>query len=431
MNLYKEYIEEIKDRKSIGLNPKPIDNGKLLSEIVKKIKDLNHPDRDKCVQYFIYNVTPGTTSAANLKAKFLKEIILNDFSIEEISPSFAFELLSHMKGGASVEVLIDLLLGTDDSISKRAADVLKSQVFLYEADMIRLEKAYQKGKKIAKNILVSYSKAEFFTMLPKIDEEIKIVTYVAGIGDVSTDFLSPGSDAHSRSDRELHGKCIFEHDIDKQNQLIALQSEHPDKTIMLVAEKGTMGVGSSRMSGVNNVALWIGKKASPYVPFINIAPIVAGTNGISPIFLTTVDVTGGIGLNLKNWRKKKDLNGDLVLDQEGEPVLEEVYSVKTGTVLTINTKHKKLYSGDKELCDISSAFTPQKMEFMRAGGSYAVVFGKKLQTFAAKVLGIKTPDVFSPSKEIANKNHGLTAVEKIFNKNIIDKSSGKVFTCRF
>ena len=399
INLYKEYIEEIKDRKSLGLNPKPIDNGKLLNEIIKKIKDLNHPDRDNCLQYFIYNVTPGTTSAANLKAKFLKEIILNDFSIEEISPSFAFELLSHMKGGASVEVLIDLLLGTDDSISKRAADVLKSQVFLYEADMIRLEKAYRKGNKIAKNILVSYSKAEFFTMLPKIDEEIKIVTYVAGIGDVSTDFLSPGSDAHSRSDRELHGKCIFEHDIDKQNQLIALQSEHPDKTIMLVAEKGTMGVGSSRMSGVNNVALWIGKKASPYVPFINIAPIVAGTNGISPIFLTTVDVTGGIGLNLKNWRKKKDLNGDLVLDQEGEPVLEEVYSVKTGTVLTINTKYKKLYSGDKELCDISSAFTPQKMEFMRAGGSYAVVFGKKLQTFAAKVLGIKTPMYFLLQKK--------------------------------
>ena len=124
--------------------------------------------------------------------------------------------------------------------------------------------------------------------------------------------------------------------------------------------------------------------------------------------------------------KKKDLNGDIVLDKEGEPILEEVYSVKTGTVFTINTKHKKLFSGDKELCDVSSAFTPQKMEFMRAGGSYAVVFGKKLQTFASKVLGIKTPKVFSPSKEIAHKNHGLTAVEKIFNKNIIDKSSDKV-----
>ena len=34
---------------------------------------------------------------------------------------------------------------------------------------------------------------------------------------------------------------------------------------MLIAEKGTMGVGSSRMSGVNNVALWTGKQASPYI----------------------------------------------------------------------------------------------------------------------------------------------------------------------
>ena len=35
-----------------------------------------------------------------------------------------------------------------------------------------------------------------------------------------------------------------------------------------------MGVEPSRMSGVNNVALWIGEKASKYVPFINIAPLL-------------------------------------------------------------------------------------------------------------------------------------------------------------
>jgi len=180
------------------------------------------------------------------------------------------------------------------------------------------------------------------------------------------------------------------------------------------------------MSGVNNVALWIGKQASPYVPFINIAPVVAGTNGISPIFLTTVDVTGGIGLDLKNWVKKKDSEGNVVLDLDGEPVLEEVYSVKTGTILTINTKTKKLYNGEKELSDISAAFTPQKMEFMQAGGSYAIVFGKKLQTFAAKTLKIDMPTVFAPSKEISYKGQGLTAVEKIFNKNAVGTTPGKV-----
>lgn len=205
-----------------------------------------------------------------------------------------------------------------------------------------------------------------------------------------------------------------------------MQEEHPDKRVMLIAEKGTMGVGSSRMSGVNNVALWIGKQASPYVPFINIAPVVAGTNGISPIFLTTVGVTGGIGIDLKNWVKKLDADGNPVLDEDGEPVLEEAYSVATGTVLTINTKKKKLYKGDQELIDISSALTPQKMELMRAGGSYAIVFGKKLQTFAANTLGIDIPAVYAPSKEISHEGQGLTAVEKIFNKNAVGTTPGKV-----
>jgi len=426
MSIYKQYIKEIQDRKVEGLNPKPIDDGKLLSEIIKQIKDVDHIDREDSIKFFIYNVIPGTTSAAVVKSKFLKDIILRNYSLEEISPTFAFELLSHMKGGPSIEVLIDLALGNDPFNAIEAANVLKNQVFLYEADMERLEEAYKNGNTVAREIIVSYSNAEFFTKLPDIDEEIKVVTYVAGVGDISTDFLSPGSDAHSRSDRELHGKSMFEHNTEQQNEVLDLQEKHPDKTIMLIADKGTMGVGSSRMSGVNNVALWTGKQASPYVPFINIAPVVAGTNGISPIFLTTVSVTGGIGLDLKNWVKIKDADGNVVLDPNGDPILKEVYSVKTGTVLTINTKSKKLYNGNEELIDISEAFTPQKMEFMKAGGSYAVVFGKKLQAFAAEVLGVEMPVVFAPSKEISHKTQGLTAVEKIFNKNAVGSTPGTV-----
>ena len=426
MSIYKQYITEIKNRKIQGLYPKPIEDSKLLSEIITQIKDKNHIDRIDSINFFIYNVIPGTTSAANIKAKFLKDIIIGKFSLNEISPTYAFELLSHMKGGPSIEVLIDLVLGSNSFNAKEAANVLKNQVFLYEADMDRLEKAYKGGNELVKEILISYSRAEFFTKLPDIEDEIKVVTYVAGIGDISTDFLSPGGDAHSRSDRELHGKSMFEHNVEKQNELLNLKEKHPDKIVMLVADKGTMGVGSSRMSGVNNVALWIGKQASPYVPFVNFAPLVAGTNGISPIFLTTVSVTGGIGLDLKNWIKKKDNNGNTVLDTNGDPILEEVYNINTGTVLTINTKNKKLYNGKNELCDISESFTPQKMEFMRAGGSYAVIFGKKLQNFAAKVLDIETPIVFAPSKEISYDNQGLTAVEKIFNKNVIGSTKGKV-----
>ena len=423
---YTNYLAEIKERKNLGLNPKPIDEAELLSEIISQIKDINNLNRKDSLKFFIYNTIPGTTPAAAVKAKFLKEIIQNEIQVEEISTDFAFELLSHMKGGPSVKVLLDLALGNKKTIAIKAAEILKSQVFLYEADTERLEKSFNENNKLAKEILESYAKAEFFTKLPELDEEINLVTYVAGVGDISTDLLSPGSDAHSRSDRELHGKCMFEHNTNQQKELLDLQKKHPDKTVMLLAEKGTMGVGSSRMSGINNVSLWIGKQASPYVPFINIAPVVAGTNGISPIFLTTVDVTGGIGLDLKNWKKKKDSNGNTIINNNGEPVLEEIYSVKTGTLLTINTKKKKLFKGDKEVSDVSAAFTPQKMEFMRAGGSYAIVFGKKLQTFAAKTLNIEMPIVFAPSKEVSIKGQGLTAAEKIFNKNAVGSTPGKI-----
>ncbi len=424
MNLYNEYIKEIEERKGQGLHPKPIDSADLLNEIIAQIKDTNNTNREDCLKFFIYNTLPGTTPAAGAKAKFLKEIILGQEAVAEITPTFAFELLSHMKGGPSIEVLLDLALGNDSNIATQAAEVLKTQVFLYDADMARIKEAFEKGNAVAKNILESYANAEFFTKLPEVPEEIKVVTFIAGEGDISTDLLSPGNQAHSRSDRELHGKCMITPQA--QEEIKALQAQHPDKSVMLIAEKGTMGVGSSRMSGVNNVALWTGKQASPYVPFVNFAPIVGGTNGISPIFLTTVDVTGGIGIDLKNWVKKTDANGELVRDENGEPILEQVYSVATGTVLTINTKTKKLYNGDKELIDISRSFTPQKMEFIKAGGSYAIVFGKKLQTFAAKTLGIDAPLVYAPSKEIHIEGQGLTAVEKIFNKNAVGTISKQV-----
>ncbi|MAN23735.1 MAG: aconitate hydratase, partial [Gemmatimonadetes bacterium] len=423
MNAFEEYIAEIEDRKNQGLHPKPIDDGELLSDIINLIKDTNSEHREESLNYLIYNTLPGTTNAAGVKAQFLREIILGISHVEEISPTFAFEQLSHMKGGPSIEVLLDLALGDDANIATQAAKVMKKQVFLYEADTHRLEKALKNGNPIAKEIIKSYAKAEFFTQLPDIEEEIRVVTYVAGVGDISTDLLSPGNEAHSRSDRELHGKCMISPEA--QKEIKNLQAAHPDKRIMLIAEKGTMGVGSSRMSGVNNVALWIGKQASPYVPFVNIAPIVAGTNGISPIFLTTVDVTGGIGIDLKNWIKKVDIDGH-ALEKDGEPVLEEVYSVATGTVLTINTKEKKLYHDGQKPVDISSSFTPQKLEFMKAGGSYAIVFGKKLQTFAANLLGIELPSVFATAKEVSHRDQGLTAVEKIFNYNALGVTPNKV-----
>ncbi len=136
-------------------------------------------------------------------------------------------------------MLLDLALGNDVAIAKGAANVLKTQVYLYDADTDRLAASYKDGNEIAKDILESYAKAEFFTKLPDVQEKIDVVTYVAGEGDISTDLLSPGNQAHSRSDRELHGKCMISPQA--QEEIKALQAQYPDKSVMLIAEKRDYG----------------------------------------------------------------------------------------------------------------------------------------------------------------------------------------------
>ena len=129
MSLYKAYLKEIAEREKIGLSPKPIDNGDLVNEIIANIIDNKNINRSKSLEFLIYNTLPGTTEAALFKSYFLKDIILEKIKIDEITQSFSFELLSHMKGGPSIKVLIDLALSDSQTIVKKAADILKKQVF--------------------------------------------------------------------------------------------------------------------------------------------------------------------------------------------------------------------------------------------------------------------------------------------------------------
>jgi aconitate hydratase 2/2-methylisocitrate dehydratase len=57
----------------------------------------------------------------------------------------------------------------DVTIAKDAAKVLKTQFFLYEADTARLEVAFKSGNEIAKEILESYAKAEFYKLQSRRD----------------------------------------------------------------------------------------------------------------------------------------------------------------------------------------------------------------------------------------------------------------------
>ena len=55
MNLYNLYLAEIEERKKLGLKPKPIDDGALISELIELIKDSKNEHRADALKYLIYN----------------------------------------------------------------------------------------------------------------------------------------------------------------------------------------------------------------------------------------------------------------------------------------------------------------------------------------------------------------------------------------
>ena len=122
------------------------------------------------LNFLIYNTLPGTTSAAVQKSKFLKNIILGKTIVNEISKTFALELLSHMKGGPSVKVLLDIALATIKPSLKKLLIYLKHKYFYMRLILIALKSI--SGRKFdCLKYSESYSKAEFFTNLPDINEE--------------------------------------------------------------------------------------------------------------------------------------------------------------------------------------------------------------------------------------------------------------------
>ena len=55
MSHYTEYIKEIEERKTQGLNPKPIDGSELLAEIISQIKDPDNEHREQSLNFLIYS----------------------------------------------------------------------------------------------------------------------------------------------------------------------------------------------------------------------------------------------------------------------------------------------------------------------------------------------------------------------------------------
>ena len=86
---------------------------------------------------------------------------------------------------------------------------------LFDGELLTCSKTYMNNDEIVVDCKIPIF-ACTATANAKVEEEIKIVTYIAAEGDISTDLLSPGSEAHSRSDRELHGLCMMDREAQEK-----------------------------------------------------------------------------------------------------------------------------------------------------------------------------------------------------------------------
>lgn len=203
-------------------------------------------------------VNPGVDDASLIKANFLSAIANNKISSPLIDRVSAVKLLGTMQGGYNVKPLIELL--DSDDLGKDAAEQLKSILLIFDAFNDVVAKA-DAGNQYAKEVLLSWAKAEWFKNKPTVPEKITLSIFKLD-GETTTDDLSPAQDAWSRSDIPLHALSMLKMakpgikpdvsgEIGPMSQINAIK-EH-GFPIAFVGD--VVGTGSSRKSATNSI-LW-------------------------------------------------------------------------------------------------------------------------------------------------------------------------------
>ena len=131
--MLKEYKEQAKERKVLGIPPLPL-TADDVTEIVGALQQKKGIDEQigKELLYLLTErVPPGVDDAAKVKAEFLSQLVKKEVSSELITPEHAIQLLGTMLGGYNVAPLVDLL--DDKELGQVAADALKKTLLIFDS----------------------------------------------------------------------------------------------------------------------------------------------------------------------------------------------------------------------------------------------------------------------------------------------------------
>ena len=379
MSFFQTYEIEVKERATLGVPPLPLDAKKTAQVVELLTKE--EGDQAFLVDLLANRVPPGVDEAAYVKAAFLNDIASKKLSCKAISAVYAVELLGTMFGGYNVQPLIDALSSPDEGVARAACAALKNTVLVYGS--FNDIEAMSKTNAYAKDVMLSWANAEWFTCKPTLPQKITVAVLKVP-GETNTDDLSPASEAFTRSDIPLHANAMLVKrlagSIEKIKELI--QAGHE------VAYVGdVVGTGSSRKSGINSIQWFMGRDI-PFVPNKKTGGLILGTT-IAPIFFNTAEDSGAL------------------------PIEVNVEGLETGDIIDVFPQEGRIEKNGKVIANFKLSPNTLADEY-RAGGRIPLIIGRGLTSKARASLGMGAEDIFvKPEQPSAKKGIGFTLAQKM------------------
>lgn len=353
-----EYRKHAIERESQHLPPLPLDAAQT-RELIGCISQ-GHPESALLLHLLASRVEPGVSAAAKIKATWLEQVALGHIQVKRFSPDAAIRMLSRMGGGDNVQALLRLL--QVPALAKQAVHALKGLTKVYEAfDKVCALAEQDNGP--ARDLLVSWATAEWFTKAPPLPREIRC-TVCKVDGEINTDDFSPGNQAQSRADIPLHATFFGIKRFPGGIEQIRAWREQGRQ----VAFAGdVVGTGSSRKSAINSISWHLGEDV-PFVPNRRRGGLVLGQS-IAPIFYATARDAGVLAL------------------------ICDTSALQNGDELILNLADWHLHTSSGQNISLTKP-PPTLLDEYRAGGRLNLIIGCDLTQKACDWLGLPFPALF-------------------------------------
>ncbi len=400
LEIYQKYIKASEDRmKELGLSPRNISD----EECEAFFTMLQDREEDKSVLDNVKNIVSnfvrrGSYDETNTKAQRLYDIICGMDSY--ISRQEAVELLLDMKGGISDSFAVLLLgLSFDDKTTEHIVKSL-SNIYLISREAFDKVVEMSATNEYAKTLLFNWANESW-----EHDNDFEMVrdTIAIKVGNnISTDHLSPGKRANTRTDKTLHAKYLMEGRTDERDFLDRFAKLSTNGKPIAMVGGNNFGEGSSRKSATFNLLEIVGKTIDGEPDRKEGGVLIA--NSIAPIFENSLIASAIVPIKADT--SKINEGDELIIDLEKN-------------VITNKTQNIEI-SFDK-IDDFA-------MRKIKSGGMNAYMAKKTLLLWAvdyAKQNGIEHKQIEVASDDSDNSKKPQTITQKLFSRNRLD---GKKYT---